>query len=122
MFVTSIAVAGFVYIAVGGSVGQVAKITNVIPLILAVTTDYVINIGLLVGVIALQTQSAPLNIWKENFLWTAPIATIGAAIGSATLGLGYQFYHFYGVMLFLIPGLLIRYSYKLNVGRKNRVV
>ncbi len=121
MLVISIAVAGTVYTTAGGTVGQVARETSFVPLLLAVIADHVVNVSLLVGVIALQTRNSPLQVWREHFMWTAPIATMGAVIGSAVLALGYQHFRFYGLAFFLLPGLLIRYCYGLYVGTRRHL-
>lgn len=115
MFVISVAAAGTAYTAVGGSVGQVALASNIFPLILAVATDHVVNIGLLVGAISLQAQRPPLRIWREDFSWGAPIAITAGVAGGAALALGYQLFRFLGLAVFLLPVLLVRYSYWLYV-------
>ena len=54
-------------------------------------------------------------------MWDTPIATSAAAVGSAALALGYQLFHFFGLAVFLVPVLLIRYSYWLHVNHTKQV-
>ena len=59
--------------ALGGSCGEVGLLRNVIPLIVASAVDVLVNLLLLIEVINLQTRKSPLEIWKTNFQWAAPI-------------------------------------------------
>lgn len=50
----------------------------------------------------------------------ALIAIGGTILGGAALVLGYRYFHFYGVALFLVPALLNRYFYQLYTARKKK--
>ena len=120
MFATSVAAAGLVYGAAGGRFGRVTMASNLAPLLAAVATDYVANMGLLLGVIGLQTGRSPLQVWREEYAWGAPLALLASVGGGAALALGYDYFKFMGLAVFGLPVLLIRYSYWLYVQRAEK--
>jgi putative nucleotidyltransferase with HDIG domain len=113
MWAISAAVAGWVYVVLGGTPGTVNQTTNLIPLIGAVTVDTLLNLGILIGVITLQTGKTPFYIWKQNFQWAAPIAIIGGVLGGGALALAYEMFSFLGIVVFLVPVLATSYSFRL---------
>ena len=122
MFSTSGAAAGLVYGVAGGAFGRVAAISNLLPLVAAVVTDYVVNVGLLLGAMMLQTGRSPFRIWREDYAWGAAPALFASLGGSAALALGYEFLGFIGLSVFGLPILLIRCSRWLYVRRTEQTV
>jgi putative nucleotidyltransferase with HDIG domain len=78
-----------------------------------VTTDTLVNLAILVGVIALQTARPPFQIWGQDFQWAAPIAILGGIIGGGGLALAYNLFSFLGLGVFLLPIIATSYSYRL---------
>lgn len=115
MFVTTTAAGGFVYLLVGGTLGTVAQLTNILPLTLAVITDTLLNVMILIGMITLQTGQSPLAIWKQDFQWSVPISIIGGIIGGGALALAYSMFGLLGLGVFFLPVLLTSYSFRLYV-------
>lgn len=113
MWVLAAGAAAGMYQLFGGTPGVVADFRNLIPLMLASTTDVFVNLALLIGVIAFQTSQNPFRIWQENFQWAAPIAIAGNVIGGGMLALAYQMFGLLGVAVFLLPILATAYSFRL---------
>jgi putative nucleotidyltransferase with HDIG domain len=114
MYVTASAVAGATYVLLGGSCGNVGQLTNVLPLAAAATVDVLVNLLILIEVITLQTRKTPLEIWKANFQWAAPIAIAGNIFGGI-LALAYEMFEYLGLAVFLLPILATSYSFRLYV-------
>lgn len=116
-FAISSLLAGLVYTATGGTVGEISGVANLWPILLAsVTLDFV-NAALVVGVVSLQTGQRPFQVWNQNFRWAAPINILTMAIGGAALALGYTRLGLLGVAVFLLPVLATSYSFRLYVER-----
>ena len=115
MWVTAAAVAGWVYGGTGGSTGHLADWSNVLPLVAAATADTVTNLGLLIGVIALQTGRNAFEIWRRDFLWAVPISVLGAVLGGGGLALAYEMFGVLGLVVFFLPVLMTGYAFRLYV-------
>jgi putative nucleotidyltransferase with HDIG domain len=115
MFVTAAAAGGWMYVWLGGTIGTVGLLSNVLPLIGAVTADTVLNAIILIGVIALQTERHALDIWKQDLQWSAPITILGGVIGGGALALAYEMFHTLGLAVFLFPVLATGYAFRVYV-------
>jgi len=80
--VLTVQAAGAVYLWLGGvpgtMQGDLAK-----PLVGAATTYFLINTVTIATAIALSTRQSVVDVWNENFLWSAPSYFVGA--GAAAL-------------------------------------
>lgn len=112
MWVLSSASAGLLYVALGGTPG-VTTWRSLLPLSLAVLADMVVNMGLLIALISLETQRHPLQIWVEDWRWAMPITLSGGIIGGGALATAYTVAGPLGLMLFLLPVLAIGYAFRL---------
>ena len=81
--IVTVQAAGRVYIWLGGVPGQFDPWTLAKPLVGAATTYFVINTVMVATAIALSTRQPILNIWNENFLWSAPSYFVGAGAAAA---------------------------------------
>jgi putative nucleotidyltransferase with HDIG domain len=113
MLVIAAAMAGWVYVLFGGLPGRVNQISNLLPLVAAVTVDTLVNLTILIGVITLQTGQCPRHIWKQNFQWAAPIAIVGGVVGGGALALAFEMFSYVGLAVFLLPVLATSYSFRL---------
>ena len=113
MFAISTAASGYVYILTGGQVGDVMHVSNILPVFLASAADIIVNIGLLIGVISLQSGENPLTIWKQDFQWAAQIGLLAEAIGGAALAMAYQMEKVIGTLVFFLPVLSIGLSFRI---------
>jgi len=117
MLVISSASAGLVFIQAGGEIGKLALVTQIVPLVLAVMTDVIINLFILIGVITLQTGQKPLDIWKRDFQWGVWLGLFGGVVGGGVLALAYEIYGKLGLAVFFLPVLSIGYSFRLYLGK-----
>ncbi len=117
-FAGTVVAAGWVYQILGGSVGSGFRFPQVIvPLLGMGLTYYTLNTMIVSLVIALSTGSKTWRIWQVNYLWTIfhMVASLpfGAGLAAAYHGLGV-----WAVVLFIMPLLLARYSFKLYIEAK----
>jgi putative nucleotidyltransferase with HDIG domain len=115
MLVTAQAVAGCAYVLAGGAIGSVARVSNMVPLMAAVSAGALANQLILIGVITLQTGQRPLSIWRRDFQWATPIAILGSILGGGALALAYEMFGLLGLVVFCLPILATGYSFRLYV-------
>jgi signal transduction histidine kinase len=107
--------AGGVYVLAGGKIGDVALLSNVLPIILAAVCFELVNAGLVVVVISLQTGQPALAIWRQNVSWATPMNLLIMVVGGGGLALGYQIVGILGVCVFFLPLVLTSYAFRLYV-------
>jgi signal transduction histidine kinase len=110
-------VAGVIYIWAGGTVGQVASVFNLVPMVLAAVAFEMVNAGLIIVVISLQTGQPALRIWRENVSWATPMNLLSMIVGGGGLALGYEIAGILGVAVFFLPLALTIYAFRLYVGQ-----
>lgn len=115
MLVISTACAGWVFVLSGGTVGNTAIWSNVVPILLAVVTHDLINLLILLGVLYIQTGKSPYQIWNQNFRWAVPIGILGGIIGGSGLAIAYQMAGLAGLAVFFLPVLSVSYSFRLYI-------
>lgn len=116
-FSLAVFVAAWVYRLSGGAAGQVALLSNVMPMILAALACEFANALFVVVAVALQTGRSPIGIWLENVSWAIPINILAMVIGGSGLALGFEIAGYLGVIVFSLPIFLTIYSFRLYVSR-----
>jgi hypothetical protein len=111
----AIAAAGGVYLLCGGKASEIALFTNLIPMVLAAAVVEIVNAGLVIGAVSLQTGRPMLEIWKQNVSWAIPIDVLGMVVGGGALALGYQIAGLLGLGVFCLPIALTIYAFRLYV-------
>jgi putative nucleotidyltransferase with HDIG domain len=122
MLVISTAVAGWVYVLLGGTVGSINQPGNILPLICAASVDSLGNLAILLWVVALQTGRNPLDIWRQDLSWGLPVNILAGILGGGALAIAYQGQRLLGVLVFLFPIAAISYAFRLYVSRMKGVV
>lgn len=115
MGVLSAACGGQVYLWLGGIPGVIGW-DSLLPLSLAVITDTVINMGLLMTVIGLETGRKPGNIWADDWRWALPITISSGIIGGGALAVAYAIAGSLGLALFILPVVATSYAFQVYVG------
>jgi len=110
-----VVIAGQVFTWLGGRVGQVASLTNLLPMILAAIIIEITNGAFVVGAVSLQTGQPAFQIWKQNVSWAIPLNILGMLIGGGGLALGYQIAGVLGLVVFFLPIVLTIYAFRLYV-------
>jgi signal transduction histidine kinase len=114
-FGLSVFVAGVVYVFFGGQVGEVARLSNLVPLALAAAVDETLNVALVIGVVSLQTGRPAFQIWRENVSWAMPMKILTMVVGGGVLALGYKIAGVLGAGAFFLPLAMTIYAFQLYV-------
>jgi len=84
--------------------------------LLAVVVYYVLNIGLVTVAVSLATRTSLVHVWREKFEWLLPhyavFGLLGLALAVAYHGMGYL-----GLLAFVAPPLMLRFSIKQYVDK-----
>jgi signal transduction histidine kinase len=110
-------ISGAVYVLAGGTIGEVALLSNLLPMVLAAATNELVNAILIIGVVSLQTSQTALRIWRQNFSWAVPMAVLSMVVGGGALAMGYQIAGVLGVAVFFLPLVLTFYAFRLYVSQ-----
>lgn len=116
MLVLSVGAAGGVFQLLGGTLGNIAQATHVVPLVGATAAYFLTNSLIVSSAVAISTGQPLLRCWHDNFLWTAPgyfltagvVALAALVVTSGEWGL---------VFFVLVPVAFIYHSYKVYFGR-----
>jgi signal transduction histidine kinase len=91
--------------------------SNLFPMVLAAVTYELINAGLIIGVVSLQTGEPALQIWRQNITWSTPMAILSMVVGGGAMAMGYEIAGVLGLAVFFLPLVLTAYAFRLYVGQ-----
>lgn len=117
VFGLPLAIAGGVYVLLGGKVGEVALLSNLLPMILAAVVIEFVNSALVVGVVSLQVGRPAFHVWRQNVSWAVPMNILNMVVGGGGLALGYRIAEILGLIVFFLPLALTIYAFRLYVGQ-----
>ncbi len=83
---------------------------------LAALVYYLSNIALVAVAVSLATQTSLRAVWREKFEWLAPHYVVFALLGTA-LAVAYDAIGFAGILAFIAPPLMMRFSLKQYVDK-----
>lgn len=109
------AVAGWVYQFLGGTVGDVSAVSNLLPIAVAAVALEFGNAAIVIGAVAIQTRTRPFTIWRRNASWAVPINILTMAIGGGGMAYAFQLAGYVGVAVFFVPIAMTVYSVRLYV-------
>ncbi|HXD75097.1 MAG TPA: HD domain-containing phosphohydrolase [Vicinamibacterales bacterium] len=116
--VLTVKFAGLIYGWLGGSTPDTPLLLSTIakPLVGAATAYFLGNTALIATAIGLSTKQRILNVWHDNFLWSAPSYFVGALAAAAAAWVmqrgGYAM-----AVLTSMPVYLLYRTYKVYLGR-----
>lgn len=93
--------------------------TNVIPLLITMLVFVIVDFLAVLTIVALASESNVFRTWKESFDWILVSYGLVAFIG-LILAAVYQTFYIYGLVGFVIPLLLMRYTMYLFVKDKEK--
>jgi signal transduction histidine kinase len=112
----SAAAAGAIYLVSGGH-QDIARLSNLLPMLLAAVTSEALNAAIVVGAASLQAGIPVLQMWRRNFSWATPINVLGMVIGGGGMALGYQIAGLLGTVVFFLPIAATIYGFRLYVAQ-----
>jgi diguanylate cyclase (GGDEF)-like protein/putative nucleotidyltransferase with HDIG domain len=116
--VLTVKATGLVYAWLGGPPpGQVFELSTIPrPLVGAATVYFIGNTAFIATAISLSTRQSIVQVWNENFLWSAPsyfVGALAAAVGAWVIQLG----GYWMAALATAPVYLTYRTYKVYLGR-----
>lgn len=105
------ALAGLVFFALGGTAGVVRLPADIPGFFLSGLTFATVNISCTVVAISLLQGISPWNTWLADFRWLTPTYMVFMPIG-ILIALIYPEAGWMGVLLFLFPLLIARYTFR----------
>jgi len=117
LLVMTVGVAGIVYESFGPRWTDITSPRFLLPLFLCGIVYYAVNTFSISTVIGLSDGRNPLQIWKQNYMWTFFHILSFLPVG-AIIALIYTGYGMWTMALFIIPLFLARYSFQLYVEMK----
>ena len=88
-----------------------------IPIALAgVLAYYLLNISLVTVAVSLSTRTSLIEVWREKFEWLLPHYAVFGLLGLA-LAVAYDAIGIFGVLAFIAPPLMMRFSIKQYVDK-----
>jgi hypothetical protein len=108
-------IAGGIYLILGGRTGEIALLSNLLPMTVGAAVVEAVNSALVIGAISFQTGKPALPLWTENMSWAIPMNIMGMVIGGGGLAVGYQIAGLLGVCVFSMPIVFTIYAYTLYV-------
>ena len=107
---------GVVYAALGGSLSPVDVTALARPLVGAIATYFVLNTGLIAGVIAATSERTWWQVWRDDFLWTSASFMVAGTAGAAAAVVIARGEHWKAVLM-AAPVYLTYRTYQVFVGR-----
>ncbi|MBD3289303.1 hypothetical protein GF337_10905, partial [candidate division KSB1 bacterium] len=111
---TSVSLAGMTFLWTGGTIGQQELSVLIVPFLASVSVYLLLESLFSCISLALTEDISPYEAWAANFRWLLPYELALIPFGMLMIFI-YQYLGLAGLLLFMIPLLMIRRSYSLNV-------
>ena len=116
--VLTVQAAGFAYMFLDGVPGRFEGARVAQPLVAAATTYFVVNTLTIATAIAFSTRQSIVDVWNENFLWSAPSYFVGAGVAAVAAWMVVGLDAHWGLAVLVIAPLYLTYrTYKVYLGR-----
>ncbi len=112
----SIFLASYTLLYVQAQPGTENLLTAVAPWILAAIVADQTNLWLIIGMVSLQHNLKPSEVWWEN-RWAMPINVLVTAVGGGMLAFAMRELQLAGLVVFFLPVLLSAYAFRLYINR-----
>ncbi|MBI3287851.1 MAG: HD-GYP domain-containing protein [Chloroflexi bacterium] len=119
-FSLSAATAGLVYSALGGSTPPADFVSALPAMAAAAVTYFAMNSGLTAMAIGLSTHSSVRDVWRVNYAWMV-LNYLGLAVNGIALAGAYLAMNIQGMLFFLAPLVIARYSFNLFMAKSREV-
>ncbi len=91
------------------------------PATLAALAYYMVNVGLLSVVMSLGERTSPMSIWNERFRWLF-LHYLAYGVLALAIAVSYQAIGLYGLLVFFVPAVMLRYVMKQYIDRTQQNV
>ncbi len=116
--VLTVQAAGAAYVILDGVPGQFRGASIAQPLVAAATTYFIVNTLTIATAIALSTRQTVVDVWNENFLWSAPSYFVGAGVAAVAAWMVVGLDAHWGLAVLVMAPLYLTYrTYKVYLGR-----
>jgi putative nucleotidyltransferase with HDIG domain len=88
------------------------QLSSIPALAVATGVEWLVNALILIGVISLNSRKHPLEIWKQDIGWQAPVSVLSGVLGGGMLALAYSMFNMLGVLVVLLPVLSTSYAFR----------
>jgi putative nucleotidyltransferase with HDIG domain len=122
MWLIAAVCAGFVYRFSSVTPDMLTAPVALLSIFLAATTDFVVNMLLLLIVIHFHTGRPMLEIWRQDWQWTYPISIGSGIIGGGGIAYIYETTGLIGLSIFMLPLLATGYAFQLYTNRMRSYV
>jgi hypothetical protein len=117
LYVVMVGVAGTVFESLGGTPGKIDLHFDILRITAVVFSYFLVNVGLLTMCISLLGGERIYHVFFKNFKWALPnylaLAPLGVLLAVIFMEIGIV-----GLLLFLVPLLVARHSFKLYMNMK----
>ncbi|RPH56534.1 MAG: HD domain-containing protein, partial [Acidobacteria bacterium] len=116
----TVQVAGWIFTGLDGTPGHLLTfglLGMAKPLVGAAVTYFLVNTALIATAIALSTRQKIVQVWNENFLWSAPSYFVGALAAGGVALVTYSHSAYWVAPLGAAPLYLTYRTYKIYLGR-----
>jgi len=110
-----VVLAGGVYALFDGRIGEIALLTNLLPIVLAAIVVEFANAAFVLGAVSLQIGQPVFKLWSQNVSWAVPLNILAMIVGGGGLALGYDIAGILGIVVFFLPIILTIYAFRLYV-------
>jgi putative nucleotidyltransferase with HDIG domain len=116
-YMITVSISGIMFLIMGGKIGNQELGPLLFPFIVSVTFYLFLDSLLSSCLIAFSEDISPYDAWVVNYRWMTPYELALVPFGVLMIFI-YQQLSLIGLLLFLIPLLMIRRSYSLNIDLK----
>jgi putative nucleotidyltransferase with HDIG domain len=117
LYVVMVGVAGFFYEFLGATPGKIDIYDDILNITALVVSYFLVNVGLLTICISLLGREKISHVFVKNFKWALPNYLALAPLG-VLLSVIFIEVKIMGIILFLVPLLVARHSFKLYMNMK----
>jgi putative nucleotidyltransferase with HDIG domain len=120
--VLPIAAAGWVFLALGGGIGDIIHPDNFLPLLAAVAVETVIHSLIQVGIQYFKCSKPVESLLKREFYYGFTVDLPVDFLGSIALSIAYLLFGVFGTIVFCLPFVFTGYSFSLYTSKMKTYV
>lgn len=119
MVTISMVIAGFFFEGAQNFLGANSIPGLILPWFIAAIINDQMNLWLLIGILHLQSQARPVDIWHQH-KWAIPINVLVMSLGGGVLSFAVRQFDIIGIGIFFLPIVLSAYAFRIYVNQARR--